>query len=402
MITLGSLDEAVEAAAVEAYVQFANKLTGVPEWGAKLRGEKEGEWVNFQKAGEDDMKVAEVQQFLKQAGFFPHGRIDGICGYRTASSIRLFQEYVRTVEGNTAIGFPDGKLGSTSQEHIRRWQAGGLKADWLNFSSQSPSPECSKWLALLRKIKEKNLAQPSRMQQLINKFSQSSDTLKVADWELGAEHLHLIGIRRNQADPGEPKFDDVFVLLINGMAFKFFGSTEPGHTSNDAGFPFLAEGQHKYRFGWHKLSDQNRVYHALKPLSSGVLVVRSKDQALTDADLAKGLERNNSINIHWGGEGLGRLGAWSEGCQVIVGKAYVNHREEVVNCTKFAAPNYAGLGTVAGDIYQTKGAYTILEDVVTAHSSDDNVVHYFLLNESDLALHPDIGIAKAKELLARV
>ncbi|MCI0698173.1 peptidoglycan-binding protein [candidate division KSB1 bacterium] len=404
MITLGNFDPEVQPRALDEYVAHTKQLTGVQDWkGNKLRGDKDGEWVDFQKLAGSDMKVAELQNFLKAAGFFPFGKVDGICGYRTTSAIRLFQEYVRTVEGQEGIGFPDGKLGPNSEAHVKRWKAANKKADWASFSSAKPSPEYTKWMGLLGKVKQKYAAAPNKTLQLVNQFSQPSDTVKVANWDFNPSKIHLVGVRRNEtkvaARAGERKFDDGFVLLINGLAFKFYGSTDPGETSNPKGMPFLVQGQHLYRFGWHKLSDQNRVYNALKPLSSGVLVVRSKDMVLTDADLAGGLERNNSINIHWGGEGISTVGAWSEGCQVFVGKGYINHNGKVVDCSQYAAPNYSTLGTSVNGIYQTKGAYTVLGDLVAAFSGEDNVMRYMLIYDEDLALTSDAGIAKELEIL---
>jgi peptidoglycan hydrolase-like protein with peptidoglycan-binding domain len=55
------------------------------------------------------MTVAAVQQAL-QTGFFPGGSVYGICGYRTHSAIRLFQEYVRSVEKPPDC-LPDGRFG---------------------------------------------------------------------------------------------------------------------------------------------------------------------------------------------------------------------------------------------------------------------------------------------------
>jgi peptidoglycan hydrolase-like protein with peptidoglycan-binding domain len=404
MIALGNFDPEVQPRALDEYLQNAKKLTGVQDWKEnKLRGDRDGEWVDFQKVSGSDMKVADLQNFLKAAGFFPFGKVDGICGYRTTSAIRLFQEYVRTVEGDAGIGFPDGKLGPNGEAHVKRWKAANKKADWTNFSSAKPSPEYTKWMGLLGKAKQKYTAAPNKMLQLVNQFSQPSDTIKPASWDFNSSKIHLVGVRRNEtklaASAGERRFDDGFVLLINGLAFKFYGSTVPGATEHPKGAPFLVQGQHLYRFGWHKLSDQNRVYHALKPLTTGVLVVRSKDMILNDADLAGGLERNNSINIHWGGEGVSTIGAWSEGCQVFVGKGYINHNGKTVDCSKYGAPNYSTLGTMVGGVYQTKGAYTVLGDLVAAFSGDDNVVRYMLLYEQDLALAPDTGITKELEIL---
>ncbi|MEK7727524.1 MAG: hypothetical protein AAB354_03875, partial [candidate division KSB1 bacterium] len=284
-------------------------------------------------------------------------------------------------------------------------KAANKKAEWANFSATKPSAEYAKWMKLLGLVKQKYVAAPSKMLQMVNQFTRPSDTIKPADWDFNPNKIHLVGVRRHEAKPGERVFDDVFILLIQGMTFKFYGSTEPGATDNPKGAPFLAQGQHHFRFAWHKLSDHNRVYHALKPLNHGVLSVRSRDFMLTDADLATGLECNNSINIHWGGEGMGVIGAWSEGCQVMVGKGYLNHNEKPINCSSYAAPNYAKLGKVENGIYQTKGAYTMLGDLVAALSGaerDDNVLRYMLLYEADLALNPEIGAAKAAGILQQL
>lgn len=129
----------------------------------------------------------------------------------------------------------------------------------------------------------------------------------------------------------------------------------------------------------------------------GVLVVRSKgDFVVDEADLAKGLDRNNEINVHWGGEGGAEgVGSWSEGCQVITGVGYLNHHNQPIDCSKFVAAKFSQLGQG-----KTKGAYNVLNDVVAALSSDSsNVVKYMLLVEEDLALSPEIGgiIAQARE-----
>ena len=407
MITLGTYDSNVQPSALDEYIEHAKKLTGVENWENKLRGEKDGEWAEFRPLSGSVMTVADAQRFFKDAGFFPFGKIDGICGYRTLSAIRLFQEYVRAVEGEAGIGAPDGQMGPKTIAHADRWRAKNQKVEWDGVSAANPSREYAEWMSLLRKIKEKYVAAPNAMLRKLNEDTQPSDTIKVSNWDFDPNKIHLIGVRRNetQIEAGVRKFDDAFVLLIRGLAFKFLGSTDPGATENPDGFPFLTQGQHLYRFGWHKIGDLNRVFHALKPLSCGVLVVRSKDIVLTDEDLAKKLELNNTINIHWGGEGLFNVGNWSVGCQVIVGKGYIDHNDEVVNCSEYAATKYDQLGTKIDGVYRTKGAYNVLTDLVAALSGadqDDNVVRYMLIYERDLALSPEIGAGKAEEIVTRL
>jgi len=416
MIALGNYDSNIETGALDEYKKLAKDLTVVAggQWNNQLRDE--GGWADFKPlAADNEMKVAEVQQFLKDAGFFPHGKDDGICGYRTTSAIRLFQEYVRTVEGKTEIGYPDGKFGKVSVEQVRRWQANNQKADWAAFSAASPSPEYAQWMALLQKVKEHYLANPSETLKKVNAFTKACDTVKVAAWDFDPNKIHLVGIRHRkaaQAGDGKQVLDDVFVLLIRGMAFKFYGSTEPGTKDKGADkFPILVPGQHRYRFGFHKLSELQNAFLALRPVGKGVLVLRSKNLIPTDADLSGPLDGpNDTINIHWSG-GVTENAGWSAGCQVITSRSYINHLDQPINCSGFAASAqfskeaYANLGKTIGGVYRTKGAYTVLEDLVAALSGavkDDNVVRYTLLLEEDLKLHPEIGEGKAKEILARL
>ncbi|MBL8537939.1 MAG: peptidoglycan-binding protein [Hyphomonadaceae bacterium] len=325
------------------------------------------------------MTIAQVQHALSALGFFPSGKVDGICGYRTQSAIRLFQEYVRTMEGHQDM-VPDGKLGPRTAAHVQRWLNSGQRPDWR----QTPG-EYDSWLGLLDRVKQNYIAEPGPLTQKINAFESASDTLKPADWDVtGPGNIHLIGVRRTQFTN---KFDDIFVLLMKGLVFKFQGSTEPGHSEHPEGPPFLVPGQHKYHFGWHQ-----RSYLALRPLGPGVLVIRAgADGRLDLADIDKPLQPNATINIHWGGRGMaGDVNNWSEGCQVINGSVYLNPAGEIVSCQNFAAvrsgePQTPGSG-------KTRGAYNVLVDLVTALSGDmpSNTVRYTLLKEPDLALAPDL------------
>jgi hypothetical protein len=345
--------------------------------------------------------VRQVQQSLRAIGFFPGGEADAICGYRTLSAIRLFQEYVRTAEKLPCD--PDGRFGPQSQRHLKRWIDGGIQTEWAPTierwqAGTLAQTEYTEWLSLLRKVKEKYAANPNRMLQLVNAFAGDTDTKKVAQWDFDPRHIHLIGIRRGEFSD---KFDDVIVLLIKGLVFKFQGSTEPGTSSNPKGTPFLVQGQHDYHFGWHR-----KQYLALRPLSldNGVLVVRSKgDRRLDDRDLDNGLEANSTINVHWGGKGEKRdVSTWSEGCQVINGTLYINYDNELIDCSGFAAINNK---EVAKNRSKTRGAYNVLLDLVTALSGDkgSSTVKYMLLTEQDLDLDPKLkqGLADARAMAGK-
>jgi hypothetical protein len=127
------------------------------------------------------------------------------------------------------------------------------------------------------------------------------------------------------------KFDDLLMLLVKGLVFEFHGSTKPrsGGPSRKA-LPFLLNSQHLYQFGWHK-----STYLALRPPQFGVLVVRSKGNKRLDSSELRlnNTERNDSIDIHWGGMGMRRpVNDWSEGCQVINSSLYLNPDNEVLDC----------------------------------------------------------------------
>ena len=150
--------------------------------------------------------------------------------------------------------------------------------------------------------------------QVADAFPKPSDTLKIARWNVDRRAIHLIGIRREEWRKAPVrKNDDVFVLLVNGLAFGFSGSTDPNpKEAKRSDEPYLVRGQHQYRFGWHKVSNPDRVYRAFRPVGPGVLACRdtSNDDAMTDDDLVKGLSVVPDINIHWSGAGTGN---WSAG-----------------------------------------------------------------------------------------
>jgi hypothetical protein len=396
-VKLGSCDQGCAPPDAAAFLAPIHETTMRAKRG--LRGEADSEWLEFTES--PGSAVRDLQRFLKDAGFFPHGKLDGICGYRTTASLRLFQEYVRTVEQLSSIGAADGIVGAQTREHIERWKTSRLKANWTDVSSANPTEGYRAWMRLLSKAKEHYAQRPTALLKLVGQFAGATDTTKVPNWTFDPERIHLIGIRCNEGVPGPRVNDDVFVLLINGVVFKFFGTTDPGKTENESGAPFLVPGQHLYRFGWHKMGDMARVYQALKPLRSGVLVIRdiNRDAALTDSDLSGALTANASINVHWGGRGVSN---WSEGCQVICGKGYINHEDTAVDCTSFAALNYTELGRRAGGTYKTKGAYSVLVDLVTAFSGDVHAASYMLLYEQDLDLEPSIGRAAAGAVLGAI
>ena len=395
MIKLGTYDTGCKPANPKEY--FAKIHEGGMTPKKQFRGESKGEWLDFSSSPGN--QVATIQNFLKERGFFPFGKIDGLCGYRTSSSMRLFQEYVRSVERDASIGAPDGMFGRQSLSHMKRWHKKAIEADWNQFTSADAQPEFKKWMVLLSKIRSHYRTQPTALLRKISAFGDATDSLGVNNWDFDPQRIHLIGIRRNEAKPGKRENDDVFVLLINGVVFKFYGTTDPGKSTNSSGAPFLVHGQHRYRFGWHKQFDDQKVYRALKPRSSGVLIIRdsNRDFALTPDDLAGRLENNASINIHWGGRGVSN---WSQGCQVICGRGYINHNNDMIDCSSFAATTYSTLGKKVDNVFQTKGAYSVLVDLVTAFSGSEYALDYMLIYEGDLKIDPGFGANMAVKINA--
>lgn len=362
-------------------------------------------WRSFRQENADE--VSQLQDFLFKAGFMPRGVVDGIFDYVTQAAARLFQEYIRTIdpEGDKTLT-PDGMVGSGTMKHIERWKSQGKVSDWGKSSTDNPSQEFSNWIKLLKEAKAYYMSNPGPIMKAVNGLDKTYSTLKVKDWNFDPNEIHLIGIRRKQDKSMQTRLnDDLFVLLVNGMVFKFWGSTDP--SSKMAGRkdePFLVEGQHKYRFGWHKISQESKIYRALKPYDhNGVLVLRDwdNDDSLTPNDLiaegSKGIQPNGSINIHW--SGIGGLN-YSAGCQVIAGKNYINSQNNLVDCSKFASSSYGGLTSSAK---KTKAAYNVLADLIVCYSKPGvNHIYYTLGREESLNLDSNIGSNYATEALKKM
>lgn len=389
-ISLGCYDISTGQAVLDRFAADVEKYAGLPS--GKLFCDTGV--ARFRRLESDD--ISGLQRFLVQAGFFPDGKVDGICGYRTQAAIRLFQEYVRHYEKRKCL--PDGIAGPITLKHVTRWQQEGLVADWMPLlqrwnDSKDLMNDTSygRWLAFLETLRTHYQRHPTPEIELVNKYRNKTNTRKPVDWSYEKDRIHLIGIRRKEQDE-QRKFDDIFVLLVRGLVFKFQGSTDPGSTSNADGAPFLVAGQHDFRFGLHQ-----GKYHALRPLDfdrNGVLVIRSKgDFKLSDKDLERGVQVNGTINIHWGGKGVGRpVNRWSEGCQVIAGSGYEDFRGNVVSCASYVATNNGEITRRKGKV--TRGAYNVLSDLVIAMGSGlphPGEISFTLLHEDDCQLDASIA-----------
>lgn len=354
-----------------------------PEKHSQMRNGDLFGWVKLKpKTG---LSVKALQAFLAHAGFFPpEAEADGFFGYGTQAGVRLFQEYERIYEGNTKM-IPTGIVDKDTWAQMKKWQDARKTAE--KWTRGKPSAEFKQWLGLIQRAKDHYTNHSHLIVDTVNKAVVELnakagiaplDTFQTADWTVDPNEVHLIGIRRNEDKSGvERKNDDVFVLLINGMVFKFWGSTDPKQkASARQDEAFLVEGQHKFRFGWHNVSEGNKtkLYQGLNPFSRGVLVFRddkvTNDNSLTEADIKKGLDKapNTTINIHW--TGIGRAfgtdkPTWSAGCQVIAGESYVDNEGKRIDCSAFAASGSAGIqGNNPTRIKKTKSAYNMFTDLV--------------------------------------
>ncbi|MDH3713279.1 MAG: peptidoglycan-binding protein [Gammaproteobacteria bacterium] len=368
--------------------------------GRKFRDEKNDLWRDFTANGGSE--VAALQEKLAASGFLPHGGASGVFDYRTQSAVRLFQEYVRSVEEpKYVIGTPDALAGNRTKEHLDRWQSDGRQVSWKG----APGAD-TPWFRLLNAFRDRTAANPGPLHQVVMKRwkgTEQPDTLPVSEWDFSKKHIHLIGIRRGAKEDWKNRLNnDVFVLLAGGGVFTFFGSTDPNPNTSTP--PFLLPGQHLYRFGWHKLTRKRlpksglgpwKMYRAFRPKSAGVLVMRDsenrrskvnlKDERVLAAAVDKNL--NTTINIHWSGR---HTSNWSAGCQVISGGGYINHRNKLVDCWDHAAASYVNLPQ------KTRGAYNVLLDLITVLSprptvTDGDTLRYTLINERDLDLEPSLG-----------
>ncbi|CAH8289669.1 putative peptidoglycan binding protein [Mariniflexile fucanivorans] len=372
-----------------------------------FRDDDRTKWRSFREGTGND--ILKLQQFLHKTGFMPRCAFDGVFGYVTQAAVRLFQEYVRSMEHVTDM-VPDGIVGSGTMKHVERWQQANKVAEWATITAANPTKQYTDWMNLLHQAKSHYETNPGPVLKHLNSLSKTYSTKKPSDWTFNTNDIHLVGVRRNQTQSTtQRENDDLFFLLINGMVFTFWGSTDSSvNMAARKDEAFLIEGQHEYRFGWHKISEEKKIYRALKPKDpNGVMILRDwdNDNALTDTDLKvtdshgkiKGMQVNNSINIHWSGIGTSN---YSAGCQVIAGKSYINHKNELQDCSKFASSSYGGL---TDSNKQTKGAYNVLTDLILCYAPENVTSLYYTLGREDsLALSHNFGTQFATNILKRL
>jgi len=340
----------------------------------KFRDDDNNRFVEW-KQGEN---IQKLQEFLFNAGFMTKKYNEGVFDYVTEASVRLFQEYIRTVDPGDKNFERDGKVGDGTWGKIREWPA-GKKCLWhpSRASENGSHVEYNNWIDLLNTAKDHYSKSENQgpIMKAVNNLSNTKSTIKTKDWNFDKNKIHLVGVRRNESnDIGKSLNDDLFILLINGMVFKFWGSTDPKRKSDSSKEPFLVEGQHMYRFGWHRLGNLKNgtyvSYRALRPANNSqeVVVVRDRDNddMLSSGDYANGLTYGKYINIHWTGKNKWNKFTQSAGCQVIKGDGYMNSNNEYIDLSDFTADNYTQLYQ---DDNLDKGAYNMLADLVVCFSN---------------------------------
>lgn len=362
-------------------------------------------------------QVRELTGFLQRAGFMPNAIHDGIYGYVTQAAVRLFQEYVRTIDDplrhatRMPASWPDGVVGKDTRYYIDEWKRLGKRCRWRDGT---PSDDHRLWIGRLTKMVAHYQQSPSSLLLSIAGIDDTGDTLPPVHWHHDGTLPHLVGIRRNAqrrlGDSDRRPADDLFVLLISGRTFYFSGSTDARPSGRREAY--LTEGQHRYRFNWHNIGQARRrhIYKAGRPAGAGVIVLRDVHghNALTEANRRDGLDPtpNPTINIHWNGLGHGN---WSAGCQVISGRSYLDDEGDFVNCTEYAARTAGERGSKRErqGPRLTMGAYTVLSDLLLCYTRplEDRqkpTFRYSLFTEQefvDIAEVDPIGIARKISLL---
>ena len=399
LLRLGRVDEDVRYDATEQgeFLRYYHHPHGFARGELRFRDDTRNRWYVWESV--PGQRVRELTRFLQGAGFMPNASHDGIFGYVTQAAVRLFQEYVRTIDqpqrhaAADPACWPDGVVGPDTLTYVEDWIERDAHCRW---SGGEASPDYQRWMAWLPEAAQHFTASPGPLLQRLREADRRGDSLPPEDWTFEPADVHLVGIRRSAhlaPTEGSRPPDDLFILLVNGRTFYFTGSTDANPRPGREGY--LLEAQHRYRLDWHNISAsrRDRIYKAARPAGEGVMVARDVHghDALTEANRRDGFDPlpNPTFNIHWSGLGISN---WSAGCQVISGAAYLNDGDELIDCTDFTARTATERGQrrSSGGPRLTMGAYTLLSDLVLCYTPRPSLVEkptflYTLLPESAFA-----------------
>ena len=400
LLRLGHVDERVVRTDAEwrEFFDLYHHPYGMRNGRLRFRDDSRNEWRPWKPVV--GSPVTALTQRLQRLGFMPYASHDGVFGYVTQAAVRLFQEYVRTVtypEQHAAAAaappcWPDGVVGRHTYYYLDRMEQEGGYARWAGGSL--PTPDYTDWLRTLAEVREYYLTHGTELTAQLRTLDQRGDTLLPENWMVSGARPQLVGLRHHRTTPraGTERRppDDLFVLLVNGCSFYFWGSTDANPA--DRREAYLTEGQHRYRFNWHNISPArcDRIYKAARPAGRGVLVLRDVhgDNALTARNRRDGLDPlpNPTINIHWSGLGISN---WSAGCQVISGGSYLNDQGTLIDCRPFTArtDRERGQQRSSSGPRLGMGAYNLLSDLLLCYTppqpeGEKPTFRYTLLDEA--------------------
>lgn len=348
----------------------------------RFRAAKVGTWLPTSRPA-GAQRVAEIQEQLVSLGLYPATNVDGIYGYRTRAAVRLLQMFTRSRPDVQSPGTPDGVVGPRTAALLSSLASSGSAAIW---PVQDPPHRPAAYIEVVRNAGTRFAQDEPWLQMMRDRGTTAPATLPLSKWSSDPNDLHLMGIRRPknaEVDPHNAACTDLFLLLVNGTLWAFFGNTDPSRKMASRTEPArLVRGQHHYRFGWHKLSDVQRSYLAFRPWSTGVLIGRTKSYERVPSKT----EASTVINIHWSGRGASN---WSAGCQVIAGASCIDPRGQVVSCEDFVATTYSALSDTGSSV-KNMGAYHVITDMFSALGGTQSVhsegtgLYYTLLDEQDI------------------
>lgn len=144
-----------------------------------FRDDDKTTWRSFREGTGN--QILKLQQFLHQAGFMPRCAFDGVFGYVTQAAVRLFQEYVRSLEQFPDM-VPDGIVGSATMKHVERWQQENKAAEWGTITATNPTKQYTDWMNLLHQAKSHYEAHPGPILKHLNSLSKTYATRKPSAW----------------------------------------------------------------------------------------------------------------------------------------------------------------------------------------------------------------------------
>jgi hypothetical protein len=198
--------------------------------------------------------------------------------------------------------------------------------------------------------------------------------------------VNIIGIRDDSVASGKNKYDDMFLVIVDGeLKGVFGGSTDPGRDeyvyngkkSADMGGTFhMAEGSYDFQyFEGSKTSRSDKYNDTLRPVKE-IKGYRDQnangkiDMGTSESDLKSA---GYNIWFHYGGETNKNVNKMSLGCQVIAGDKYWDaSKNKIIN----------DYGKIRYENGNRQGAYNDFLRFVKSGVTDNNRIKYNLIHNS--------------------